>query len=222
MFKLDTMKERKAQVEAEDGSADKERTILRSAASAFARNGFSNTTMEDIAKRAGVAKGTLYLYFKSKHDLFTRMVIYMMSRVCTMIEGRVATLTDPWEKLECAMDTVFTTLQKYKETALLSDAPKSLSGGELTRIREEGFTLVTLFESIIVECQNAAPSPDRLNPRVLAMTLVNGLAAYAHGWGELKTSLPPPDDYLGAYKMLIRAAIPGLKRKKDNSGGQRK
>jgi TetR/AcrR family transcriptional repressor of uid operon len=47
----------------------KERIIL-SAIENFARSGFDKTRMEDIASSSGLAKGTLYLYFKSKEDLF--------------------------------------------------------------------------------------------------------------------------------------------------------
>src|ERR671924_205121 len=44
--------------------------IMQSAMENFAQNGFDRTRMEDIATAAGLAKGTLYLYFKSKEDLF--------------------------------------------------------------------------------------------------------------------------------------------------------
>jgi AcrR family transcriptional regulator len=44
--------------------------IMQSAMENFAKNGFDRTRMEDIATAAGLAKGTLYLYFKSKEDLF--------------------------------------------------------------------------------------------------------------------------------------------------------
>lgn len=44
--------------------------ILRSAAVLFSQDGYLNTTMSDIAGKAGVAKGTLYGYFDSKEDLF--------------------------------------------------------------------------------------------------------------------------------------------------------
>lgn len=44
--------------------------ILRSAIDTFSRYGFDKTRMEDIAEAAKLAKGTLYLYFKSKEDLF--------------------------------------------------------------------------------------------------------------------------------------------------------
>lgn len=44
--------------------------IMQSAMENFAKNGFDRTRMEDIATGAGLAKGTLYLYFKNKEDLF--------------------------------------------------------------------------------------------------------------------------------------------------------
>ena len=44
--------------------------IILSAIENFAKKGFDRTRMEDIATAAGLAKGTLYLYFKNKEDLF--------------------------------------------------------------------------------------------------------------------------------------------------------
>jgi AcrR family transcriptional regulator len=49
--------------------------ILDAARKIFATNGFSETTMEGIAEQAGIAKGTLYLYFKSKRDLYLAALI---------------------------------------------------------------------------------------------------------------------------------------------------
>ncbi|MFL6478814.1 MAG: TetR/AcrR family transcriptional regulator [Nitrososphaera sp.] len=43
---------------------------MQSAMENFAKHGFDRTRMEDIATAAGLAKGTLYLYFKNKEDLF--------------------------------------------------------------------------------------------------------------------------------------------------------
>lgn len=43
--------------------------MLRAAASAFIREGFANTSMDDVAKRLGISKPTLYQYFPSKEDI---------------------------------------------------------------------------------------------------------------------------------------------------------
>jgi TetR/AcrR family transcriptional regulator, repressor for uid operon len=44
--------------------------ILHSAVTIFSKNGFDKSRMEDISLEAGISKGTLYLYFKSKDELF--------------------------------------------------------------------------------------------------------------------------------------------------------
>ncbi len=44
--------------------------ILEAAFQEFSEKGFHQTTMEDVAKRVGVSKGAIYLYFKSKEELF--------------------------------------------------------------------------------------------------------------------------------------------------------
>ena len=48
--------------------------ILSAAFAEFAANGYDATRLDDVARRAGVAKGTIYLYFESKEDLFKAMV----------------------------------------------------------------------------------------------------------------------------------------------------
>src|SRR5688500_4560898 len=57
---------------------DKREAILRAATRVFAHNGYFNSKVADIAREAGVADGTVYLYFKSKeeilHSIFDRSV----------------------------------------------------------------------------------------------------------------------------------------------------
>ncbi|MDR6951098.1 AcrR family transcriptional regulator [Ancylobacter sp. 3268] len=50
------------------------RAILDAALEVFAEHGFTGARMEDVARRAGIAKGTLYLYFKDKTALFEGLV----------------------------------------------------------------------------------------------------------------------------------------------------
>ena len=53
---------------------DRPQEITDAAFAAFAENGYSATRVEDVAKRAGVSKGLLYLYFKTKEELFKAVV----------------------------------------------------------------------------------------------------------------------------------------------------
>src|SRR5437016_6311847 len=53
---------------------DRPAEILAAALDCFAERGFAATRLDDIARRAGVTRGTLYLYFQSKEDLFKAVI----------------------------------------------------------------------------------------------------------------------------------------------------
>ena len=52
-----------------NGASGKRELILRAATRVFARNGYFNSKVADIAREADVADGTVYLYFKSKEEI---------------------------------------------------------------------------------------------------------------------------------------------------------
>uniref|UniRef100_Q07PU9 Transcriptional regulator, TetR family n=1 Tax=Rhodopseudomonas palustris (strain BisA53) TaxID=316055 RepID=Q07PU9_RHOP5 len=63
-----------APVPADDEHGDKRRQILKGARAVFLELGFDGASMGEIAKAAGVSKGTLYVYFTDKSSLFTSIV----------------------------------------------------------------------------------------------------------------------------------------------------
>ena len=70
---------------------DKREAILRAAVKVFARNGYFNSKVSDIASEAGIADGTVYLYFKSKeevlHSVFDRAMEEFISEGKSELEG---------------------------------------------------------------------------------------------------------------------------------------
>src|ERR1700685_2991223 len=54
--------------------AERPQEILEAAFVQFSRNGYAMTTLDQIAERAGVTKGTIYVYFENKEHLFISMV----------------------------------------------------------------------------------------------------------------------------------------------------
>jgi len=53
---------------------DRPQEIIAAAFAAFAENGYTATRVDEVAKRAGVSKGLMYLYFKTKDELFKAVV----------------------------------------------------------------------------------------------------------------------------------------------------
>ena len=60
-------------------SVAKREAILSAALEEFAAQGFAAARLDDVARRAGVAKGTIYLYFRDKESLFQELVRAMLS-----------------------------------------------------------------------------------------------------------------------------------------------
>ncbi len=78
---------------------DKREAILRAAIDVFAARGFFNAQVADIARSAGVAAGTVYLYFQSKDDLLVSIFERTMREAIEAGRACVAPLTDPVDQL---------------------------------------------------------------------------------------------------------------------------
>ena len=68
-------------------AADKRQSILDAALDEFAARGFADARLDDVARRAGVAKGTIYLYFRDKESLFQDLVRTRLSPLIGTIEA---------------------------------------------------------------------------------------------------------------------------------------
>jgi AcrR family transcriptional regulator len=69
--------------------------ILAAALASFAERGFAATRLEDVAARAGISKGTLYLYFKGKEELFEAVVRATLLPNIERLEVMAATFEGP-------------------------------------------------------------------------------------------------------------------------------
>jgi TetR/AcrR family fatty acid metabolism transcriptional regulator len=79
--------------------APKRDAILRAAIDVFAERGFFNAQVADVARAAGVAAGTVYLYFRSKDDLLVSIFERTMREAFTEGRAAVAGIDDPGERL---------------------------------------------------------------------------------------------------------------------------
>ena len=66
---------------------DKRELILQAAAQVFGEKGFHSATVEEIAKRAGVGKGTIYQYFDSKGEIFSELHQWFIQRYLNALDS---------------------------------------------------------------------------------------------------------------------------------------
>jgi AcrR family transcriptional regulator len=90
---------------------ERPREICAAALEVFAERGFAAARLEEIARRAGVSKGTLYLYFKDKAELFRAVVRDAIAPNIERIAGAVASSDAPFAQV------IQLLLAKFAETA---------------------------------------------------------------------------------------------------------
>lgn len=79
-----------------------------------AEKGYSNVTLQDIAQRAGVSKGSTLYYFASKEDLFLGAAEWMSRCVQKRIDDSIETATNPVEKIRALINSLFTSAQETR------------------------------------------------------------------------------------------------------------
>src|SRR5262245_52020445 len=67
--------------------AERRDAILAAALEEFSASGFAAARLDDVARRAGVAKGTIYLYFRDKETLFQELIRTMVSPIIGALEA---------------------------------------------------------------------------------------------------------------------------------------
>lgn len=168
---------------ARNSTADKRATILRAATRVFARNGYFNSKVADIARAANVADGTVYLYFKSKeeilHSIFDQNVAEAIAAAHRLIEG----ITDPREKLRRVAALHLERLGADRDLAVVFQVELRGSTKFMREFSAAGFAeYLALLRQIVEEGQVAGVFRKQLNPKLAAKILFGALDEMATNW----------------------------------------
>lgn len=136
-------------------SSDPRTAILNAAGEVFARFGFKKASVEDIARRAGVGKGSIYLHFESKEALFEACARMAHAQGLSELEASVRRATTPEARVRAFI---------HCKLEQLSRAPM---GGRME--------LATLFE-LGTQALHLVPQMQEADAAVLARILEEGVA----------------------------------------------
>src|SRR6266516_2286853 len=125
---------------------EREELILQAAEEVFQEKGYYETSMDEIAARVGIAKGTIYTHFPGKEELVVAIFRRDMQKFLDGIEGVIETEPTPRAKLEALLQFIYTGLYS-KQTRLLSSMYNAI---DLKRmISEKGGCMRDLWESLV-------------------------------------------------------------------------
>jgi AcrR family transcriptional regulator len=178
---------------------DNREAILEAALTVFAEGGFHATSLDDIARSAGVTKGTLYWYFKRKEDLYAALG----RRLSPLIGGipNLARLIDsPPEKMFPLIAGAFLASFENPRTVqifrlVLTEAPR-----DPETARQFGGVVgpVVQFLTDYVRRQVEMGRLRPVNPETAARLIIGPLMVYMMGRSlhmPMHDSLPPPVEY---------------------------
>jgi TetR/AcrR family fatty acid metabolism transcriptional regulator len=157
--------------------------ILRAAIKVFARNGFFNSKVADVAREAGVADGTVYLYFKSKDDILVSIFNDVMGEALRKGRESLARMSDPVQKLKWIVRAHLDRLGKDKDLAVvfqveLRSSVKFMEQFSATLVAE----YLDLIRGVIEEGQRRNIFRRELNAKLLAKMLFGMLDEMATNW----------------------------------------
>ncbi|MHB9146648.1 MAG: TetR family transcriptional regulator [Symbiobacteriia bacterium] len=190
--------------------AAREVGILDAARQVFAERGYHGSTMRDIAAAAGVATGTLYLYFPSKEALYEALLVKLTTLVLEAIVQARGGQPDVISKLEASISaavTVFAANADLARIVLVQAAGADPSFEErLTRVHR---TLASFVREDLEEAIGAGRLPS-LDTEVAAMAWVGTFYEVIMSW--LRDGRPDPLESsiatLVSYNLRAIGALP--------------
>jgi TetR/AcrR family transcriptional regulator, fatty acid metabolism regulator protein len=162
---------------------DKRDALLRAAIDTFAARGYYNSQVADIARAAGLAAGTVYLYFRSKDDLL--ISIFERTMTEAIAEGRrgIEPLPDATARLRSIARLHLDRLGRDRALAIvfqieLRQSTKFMERFSTTQLRE----YLGIIRDVIAEGQTAGTFRKDLNPTFAAKLLFGMLDEMATNW----------------------------------------
>jgi TetR/AcrR family fatty acid metabolism transcriptional regulator len=155
-------------------NSDKYHKILEAAVVVFAERGFFQSTVSQIAKQAGVADGTIYLYFKNKDDILVQFYEYKTREVFKRFRQSVDGASSAEDKLRSLVHTHLEEFQKDINMAIVYQAETHQHQRLAQDIIKEMFKM---YRDIITEVLELGQQEGHFRRNLyvgLVMRLING------------------------------------------------
>jgi AcrR family transcriptional regulator len=186
--------------------------IVQTALSVFAEKGYHETTMEDIAERLGVSEGAIYLYFKSKRELFKAIGESGEHQIGQIISSSIGN-EDP---VKAFFDSVVDAYEQYEPISglileLMAEASRDASLKKMFRddFDEDGKMLGNFLEELRKRSLIGADAD--------AHSISMGLLALFYGYVISRVLGIRKDDAKRVYTQAMRAMLNGTLSKPTNS-----
>jgi TetR/AcrR family fatty acid metabolism transcriptional regulator len=188
---------------------DKRARILEAAIKVFAERGFHSATVAEIARAAGVADGTIYLYFKGKDDLLLRLFDEKMTELLADAKAAIAQERTSASKLRRFIQLHLALVERNPELASvliveLRQSAQFLKGAD----RQKLAAYVDLIAEVVKAGQESGELDGHVSPATVKRAMFGALDELALGWllGGRRTALKKTASEVAEW--LVRGLLP--------------
>ena len=170
---------------------DKREAILRAAIKVFARRGYFNSKVADVAKEAGIADGTVYLYFKSKDEILHSIFDRAMAEFIAEGKKELAEIENPRNKLRRIAELHLEKLGADRDLAIVFQVELRGSTKFMQEFSAAGFAeYLDIIQQTFIEGQQKGIFYKDLKPIVCAKILYGALDEMVTNWILSNNSYP--------------------------------
>jgi TetR/AcrR family fatty acid metabolism transcriptional regulator len=157
--------------------------IIAAATKVFARKGFYKAKVSDIAQEAGVADGTIYIYFNHKDDILISLFEEKMQEVLDNMEKQINSETDPFAKIEKFAFLHLRLIQDNKDMAEIIQVELRQSDKFMKDYHNEKFTqYLDLIGTIIQEGKQKGLFREDVMPGIAKRAFFGALDEMSRFW----------------------------------------
>jgi TetR/AcrR family fatty acid metabolism transcriptional regulator len=172
-------------------AAEKRDAILKAATQVFARRGFFQAQVADVARAAGIAAGTVYLYFRSKDELLVSIFERTMRETLAEGEATIGEVKDPQERLRRIARLHLERMGRDRDLAVvfqveLRQSTKFMERFSSTYLRD----YLGIIRDTFAEGQRIGAFRPDFNPTIAAKALFGALDEMATNWILTQRSYP--------------------------------
>jgi TetR/AcrR family transcriptional regulator, fatty acid metabolism regulator protein len=161
----------------------KRERILRAATDVFAQSGYFNAKVSEIARAAGVADGTIYLYFDGKEDLLTSIFREHTRNYLQSLERDVANLNRPEERVRIAIRHHLETLGRDRALAIVAQVELRHSLKFMALLsHQEIADYLNILRKIVEQGQSEGVFRRNLHPQLVAKAIFGIVDEMVTSW----------------------------------------
>jgi TetR/AcrR family fatty acid metabolism transcriptional regulator len=162
---------------------EKYNKILEAATRVFAREGFHNAKIEDVAKEAGVAHGTVYLYFGGKDDLLISIFRGNLEELVEYVGSEVEKETNAEDKLRRMISLQIELIETNSELAELMLVEFPQTGKFLNNsVIHDLAAYIDMIANILKEGVSEGAFDDSIDVNMVATVIYSGIQGIATRW----------------------------------------